>query len=79
VLADLCAGAADGLIVLDLDRALRQMRSATDLLDMNRASGCPVESATGSLRLYGPEDYDDVGVASCRAGRGSVMSERMSR
>ena len=76
VLADLCTGAADGLIVLDLDRAVRQMRSATDLLDMNRESGCPVESATGSLRLYGPQDYDMVTIVAWAASKSSADTAR---
>ena len=78
VLADLCTGEADGLIVLDLNRALRQMRSATDLLDMNRATGCPVESATGSLRLYGPEDYDMVNITAWAASKSSADTARRS-
>ena len=76
VLAELCTGQGDGLIVLDLDRALRQMRSATDLLDMHRASGCPVESATGSLRLYGPEDYDMVNITAWAAAKSSADTAR---
>jgi hypothetical protein len=43
VLAALSTGDADGLIVLDLDRAIRRMRSAQDLIDTNRATGAAGE------------------------------------
>lgn len=76
VLAMLATGEADGLIVLDLDRAIRQMRTAQDLIDVNRATGVPIESATGSLRCYGPDDYDQLTILAWAAHKSSKDTAR---
>jgi DNA invertase Pin-like site-specific DNA recombinase len=76
VLAGLSTGKWDGLIVLDLDRAIRRMRSAQDVIDVNRATGYPIESATGSLRIYGPEDYDQATITAWAASKSSADTAR---
>ena len=76
VLAPLSTAEADGLIVLDLDRAIRRVRSAQDIIDINRATGCPIESATGSLRIYGPEDYDQATIIAWAASKSSADTAR---
>ncbi len=42
-------GAADGLVVYDIDRLARQMRDLEALIDVVQARGVPVVSVTGSL------------------------------
>lgn len=76
VLAGLASGVYDGLIVLDLDRAVRQMRSAEDLIDLNRARGVPMESATGSLRCYDEDDYFALRVCAAAAAKASSDTAR---
>ena len=76
VLAALGSGEADGLIVLDLDRAVRQMRSALALIDLNHGRGVPFESATGTLRCYGPDDYFALTVCAAAAAKSSSDTAR---
>lgn len=58
ILDDLASGAADGLIALDLDRALRDPRDLEDLIDVieSKRPRIPVTSVTGSLRLDNDAD-----------------------
>ena len=57
-LAMLADGRADGLIALDLDRAMRDPRDLEDLIDLVEQSSprIPVESVSGSLRLANDAD-----------------------
>jgi len=53
VLDDLASGAQDGLLVIALDRSMRDPRDLEDLIDVveSRMPRIPVESVSGSLKL----------------------------
>ncbi|MGH3646935.1 MAG: recombinase family protein [Micromonosporaceae bacterium] len=51
IVEDLMTGRSDGLLALDLDRAVRDPRDLEDLIDAVEQYGARVESVTGSLKL----------------------------
>jgi DNA invertase Pin-like site-specific DNA recombinase len=57
-LDDLLSGANDGLLVVALDRSVRDPRDLEDLIDVaeSKEPRIPVESVTGSLRLNNDSD-----------------------
>jgi site-specific DNA recombinase len=69
----LADGQADGLIALDLDRAMRDPRDLEDLIDLVRQSSprIPVEPVSGSLRLANDADMTLAGVTCAVANKAS--------
>lgn len=78
VLELLATGRADGMIALDLDRAVRDPRDLEDLVDVieSRAPRIPVESVTGSLRLANDADITMARVMVAVANKSSRDTAR---
>jgi DNA invertase Pin-like site-specific DNA recombinase len=55
IMTQLETGEADGLLVVDRDRACRQPTDLERLVDVHLASGAPVESVTDSIHLRGSD------------------------
>lgn len=72
-LAMLADGRADGLLAVDLDRAMRDPRDLEDLIDVIEASRprIPVESLTGSLRLANDADITTARIMVAVANKAS--------
>src|SRR5258707_1837796 len=77
-LAMLADGRADGLIALDLDRAMRDPRDLEDLIDLVEQSSprIPVESVSGSLRLANDADITLARVMCAVANKASRDTAR---
>jgi site-specific DNA recombinase len=71
-------GRADGLLAVDLDRAMRDPRDLEDLIDVVEASSprIPVESVTGSLRLANDADVTMARVMVAVANKASRDTAR---
>jgi len=78
VLELLATGRADGMIALDLDRAVRDPRDLEDLVDVieSRTPRIPVESVTGSLRLANDADITMARVMVAVANKSSRDTAR---
>jgi len=73
-------GRADGLVVLDLDRLLRQPRDLEDLIDLVERTKVPVVSVTGSLRgLTDPSDIQQARGNAAHNARSSADTARRVR
>lgn len=87
VLDALMSGRADGVLALDLDRAVRDPRDLEDLIDIAEHFGVPVETESGSLKLSNDAEITMarvmVAVANKesrdKARRVSVARERQAR
>jgi site-specific DNA recombinase len=77
-LAMLADGSADGLLAIDLDRAMRDPRDLEDLIDLIEQSSprIPVESLTGSLRLANDADITMARVMVAVANKASRDTAR---
>jgi len=75
-IAMLYSGQADGLVVLDLDRACRDPRDLEDIADAVQMSGAAVDSITGTFRLVSTSDLATARIMVAVASKSSSDTAR---
>jgi len=80
-IADLAAGVSDGLLVSDIDRAMRDMRDLEDLIDVVEGAlpRIPVDAVSGSLRLGNDSEVKTSRILVAMANGASKDTQRRVR